>query len=59
MNSALDGMTKLCKSAMLAISYIIRYKLQTLFMLTLMKIMKQKGMMSVINIEFWAPSAKF
>ena len=56
-NSALDGMTKLCKSAMLAISYIIRYKLHTLFMLTLMKIMKQKGMISVINIEFWAPSA--
>ena len=27
-------------------------------MLTLIKIMKQKGMMRVISIEFWAPVAK-
>ena len=56
-NLALDGMTKLCKSAMFPTIYIIRYKLQTLFILTLMKIMKQKGMMSVINIELYAPCA--
>ena len=59
MNLALDGMTKFFKSAIFAIIYIIRYKLQTRFMLTLIKIMKQNGMISVINIEFSAPSASF
>ena len=49
-NIALDGMTKLYKSEMFAIIYIIRYKLQTRFIPIDMNTWKKSGMIRVANI---------
>ena len=54
MYCALAGMSSYSWLFRLLTICSIRYRLQTLFMLTDMKTMKQNGIIRVMIIEFWA-----